>query len=147
MARLLADHFGALDPLLEATDEELQEIKGIGPEVAKSVHRFLPERAQSQVLERLKGAGVKPVHEKRARGPQPLAGEIMVFTGTLEDDAASRGAAARRGSRRHASRASVGKKVTLVVAGPGAGSKLDDAGRLGIPVIDEGAFLKRLNGR
>jgi DNA ligase (NAD+) len=70
----------------------------------------------------------------------------MVFTGSLES--MPRPEAQRRAEQAGATIASgVGKKVTLVVAGPGAGSKLAEAGRLGIPVIDEGAFLKRLDGR
>jgi len=146
VAQLLANHFGAVEPLLEATDEDLQKLKGIGPEVAQSVFDFFHSARNRKVLERLKGAGVKPVHEKRARGPQPFAGEIMVFTGSLES--LPRPEAQRRAKEAGATIATgVGKKVTLVVAGPGAGSKLAEAGRLGIPVIDESAFLKRLDGR
>ncbi|MGH7742858.1 MAG: NAD-dependent DNA ligase LigA, partial [Candidatus Eiseniibacteriota bacterium] len=146
VALLLANHFGGVEPLLETTVEELQKLKGVGPEVAQSVFDFFSSARNRKVLERLKGAGVKPVHEKRARGPQPFAGEIMVFTGTLES--MPRPEAQRRAEEAGATiAAGVGKKVTLVVAGPGAGSKLADAGRLGIPVIDEGAFLKRLDGR
>jgi DNA ligase (NAD+) len=146
VAQLLANHFGGVDPLLETTVEELQRLKGVGPEVAQSVFDFFYSARNRKVLERLKNAGVKPMHEKRARGPQPFAGEIMVFTGTLES--MPRPEAQRRAEAAGATIASgVGKKVTLVVAGPGAGSKLADAGRLGIPVIDENAFLKRLDGR
>jgi len=146
VAQLLANHFGAVEPLLEVSDEDLQKLKGIGPEVARSVFDFFHSARNRRVLERLKSAGVHPAHEKKARGPQPFAGEIMVFTGSLES--MPRPEALRRAEEAGATIASgVGKKVTLVVAGPGAGSKLAEAGRLGIPVIDEGAFLKRLDGR
>jgi DNA ligase (NAD+) len=146
VAQLLANHYGAVEPLLEVTVDDLQKLKGIGPEVAQSVFDFFHSARNARVLERLKGAGVKPVHERKARGPQPFAGEIMVFTGSLES--MPRPEAQRRAEQAGATIASgVGKKVTLVVAGPGAGSKLAEAGRLGIPVIDEGAFLKRLDGR
>ena len=146
VAQLLAHQFGGVEPLLEAGVEDLQKLKGIGPEVAQSVHDFFHSARNRRVLERLRESGVRPVHEKRALGPQPFAGEIMVFTGSLES--MPRPEAQRRAEEAGATIAgSVGKKVTLVVAGPGAGSKLAEAGRLGIPVIDEGAFLKRLDGR
>ena len=143
VARLLADHHGALEPLLDATEEELQQIRGIGPEVAESVRRFFSSARNRKVLERLAKAGVKPKAEMRAKGPQPLAGEVVVFTGGLEG--MSRPEAQRRAEALGARIASgIGKKVTLVVAGPGAGSKLDEARKLGIKVIDESAFLKRI---
>ncbi len=143
VARLLADHFGAIAPLAEANDEELEEIKGIGPEVAASVVRFFSSARNLKVLDRLSKAGVKPVAERKPRGPQPLAGEVMVFTGGLE--AMSRPEAQRKAEAAGATIASaVGRKVTLVVAGPGAGSKLDEAKKLGIAVIDERTFLKRI---
>ncbi len=146
VAQLLANQFGGLDPLFEVEEDELQKIKGIGPEVSRSVYDFFHNAKNQRVLERLKTAGVKPVHVKRARGPQPFAGETMVFTGTL--DTIPRPEAQRRAEEAGATIASsVGKKVTLVVAGPGAGSKLADAGRFGITVIDEKAFLKRLGPR
>jgi DNA ligase (NAD+) len=143
VARLLVDHYGALDPLADAPEEELQSIKGIGPEVAASVRHFFGSTRNRKVLERLFKAGVKPVAEKKAKGPQTLAGETIVFTGTLE--AMSRPEAGRK-AEAHGARVtgSVSRKVTLVVAGPGAGSKLDEAGKLGIPVIDETTFLKRI---
>ena len=145
VARLLADHYRAVEPLVEAGVEPLQEIKGIGPEVATAVHDFFANARTRRVLERLKKAGVRPVHAARARGPQPLAGETLVFTGGLES--MSRPDAQKRAEAAGAEIASgISKKVTLVVAGPGAGSKLDEAGKLGIPVIDEKTFLKRIGG-
>ncbi len=145
VATLLAEHYGALEPLLEAGVEELQEIKGVGPEVATAVHDFFASARNRKVLERLKQAGVKPVHVAKPKGPQPLAGETMVFTGSLES--MSRPEAQKRAEAMGARIAgSVSKKVTLVVAGPGAGSKLDEAKQLGIAVIDERAFLERIGG-
>ena len=77
------------------------------------------------------------------RGPQPLAGEIVVFTGGLES--MSRPEAQRKAEAAGARIASaITKKVTLVVAGPGAGSKLAEAGKLKVKVIDEKQFVKRL---
>lgn len=144
VARLLADHYGELPKLVGADEEELQEIRGIGPEVAASVHRFFAGARNRKVLERLARAGVKPVAEPRASGPRPLAGEVVVFTGGLET--MPRPDAQRLAERLGARVAgSVSRKVTLVVAGPGAGSKLEEARRLGLKVIDEAAF-RRLAG-
>ena len=145
IARLLADHYGGVEPLLEADEEALQQIHGIGPEVAESVRRFFSNPRSRRVLERLKQAGVHPVVEKQPKGPQPLAGEIVVFTGTLER--MTRPEAAKKAEDAGARVASsMGKQVTLVVAGPGAGSKLDAARKRSVPIIDEVAFLKRIGG-
>jgi len=143
VARLLADHFGTLPPMLEATEEDLQKIRGIGPEVADSVRRFFQSPRNRRVLERLEQAGVHPVHAPKRKGPQPLEGQVMVFTGGLERF--SRPEAQRKAESLGATIASgISKKVTLVVAGPGAGSKLDEAHKLKIEVIDEATFLERI---
>jgi DNA ligase (NAD+) len=141
VARLLADHYGKVDPLYEASVEDLQQIHGIGPEVAEAVHGFFSSARNRKVLDRLFAAGVRPVAAPRAAGPQPLAGAVVVFTGTLES--LPRPEAQRRAEAAGARIAGgISKKVTLVVAGPGAGSKLDEARKLGLKVIDEDAFLK-----
>jgi DNA ligase (NAD+) len=143
VARLLADHFGSLAKLREASEGELEEIRGIGPEVAASVHHFFANPRNRKVLDRLLREGVKPVVEARPEGPRALDGEIVLFTGGLETMPRPD---AQRLAERHGARVAgtISKKVTLVVAGPGAGSKLDDARRLGLKVIDERAFLKRV---
>ena len=146
VARLLAEHFGALAPLLEATAEDLQQIHGIGPEVAESVAHFCASRRNRKVIERLLRAGIKPVHEARVKGPQPLAGQVMVFTGGL--GSLTRPEAQKRAEDAGARIASaISKRVTLVVAGPGAGSKLDEARKLKLEIIDEAEFLKRVGGK
>ncbi len=145
VARLLAEHFGALAPLLDATGDDLQQIHGIGPEVAESVAHFFAGKRNRKVIERLLRAGIAPVHEARAKGPQPLAGQVMVFTGGLEG--MTRPEAQKRAEDAGARIASaISKRVTLVVAGPGAGSKLDEARKLKLEVIDEAEFLKRVGG-
>jgi DNA ligase (NAD+) len=143
VARLLADHFKSLAELREASEETLEQIRGIGPEVAASVHHFFANARNRKVLDRLLKAGVKPVIEARPEGPRELDGEVVVFTGGLETMPRPD---AQRLAERHGARiaGTLSKKVTLVVAGPGAGSKLDDARRLGVKVIDEKAFLKRV---
>lgn len=143
VARLLADRYGALSGLMEASAEELQTVHGIGPEVAASVHHFFSNPRNRKVLERLTQAGVRPQAEERVEGPRPLDGQIVVFTGGLES--MPRSDAQRLAERAGARIAgTISRKVTLVVAGPGAGSKLDDAARLGVPVIDEAEFLRRV---
>jgi DNA ligase (NAD+) len=146
VARLLADHFGSLSDLREASPEQLQDIRGIGPEVAESVHHFFANPRNRRVLDRLLKAGVRPVAETRPTGPRALDGEVVVFTGGLETMPRPD---AQRLAERHGARVSgtLSRKVTLVVAGPGAGSKLEEARRLGVKVIDERAFLKRVGER
>jgi len=135
-----------VDRLLDADEAQLQEIPGIGPEVAAAVHRFFANPRTRKVLQRLREAGVRPVAEKKPAGRQPLAGEVVVFTGALET--LSRPEAQRRAEAAGARTATgVSRKVTLVVAGPGAGSKRAEAEKLGIRVIDEAEFLKRIGSR
>jgi DNA ligase (NAD+) len=146
VARLLADHYGGLEPLIEASAEELEGIHGVGPEVASAVHRFFASARVRKVLERLEKSGVRPIAEKKPRGPRTMTGEVVVFTGGLET--MSRPEAQKKAEAAGAKvAAGVTKKVTLVVAGPGAGSKLDEAEKLGIAVIDEKQFLKRIAGQ
>jgi DNA ligase (NAD+) len=143
VAQVLADQFGSVQALLDASEEDLEKIHGIGPEVASAVAHFFHSARNRKVLASLAEAGVKPVAERASRGPQPLAGETVVFTGGLET--LSRPEAQRRAEIAGARIASaISRKVTLVVAGPGAGGKLEEAEKLGIPVIDEAAFLARV---
>jgi len=145
VARLLAEHFGGIAGLADATEAQLQEIHGIGPEVAASVAHFFGSPRNRKVLDRLAQAGVRPQVDERPKGPRPLEGEIMVFTGGLET--MPRPDAQRLAERAGAKIAGgISRKVTLVVAGPGAGSKLEDAQRLGLTVIDEATFLERTKG-
>jgi len=143
----LARHFGDIAPLMNATVEQLVEVADVGPIVAERIHQFFQQSHNRDVIERLTGneIGVHwPAMPPIARVAQaPLAGQTWVLTGTLEqltrDDAKARLQAL--GAK---VAGSVSAKTTLVVAGPGAGSKLDRATELGIPVMDEEAFLKRL---
>jgi DNA ligase (NAD+) len=146
VAKLLADHFGGLEPLIEADEETLLGIHGIGPEMAASVSTFFASARNRKVLARLGKAGVQTMVEKRKKGRQPFAGEVMVFTGSLES--MSRPEAQRRAEDAGARIASgITRKVSLVVGGPGAGTKLDKAKKLGLAVIDEAQFLARLGDK
>jgi DNA ligase (NAD+) len=138
----LARHFGDIEPLLDASIEQLQAVADVGPVVAEHIHQFFAQQHNRAVIERLLAAGVRwPKLEPAVQAP--LTGEVWVLTGTLE--AMPRDQAKARLIALGAKVAgSVSAKTTTVVAGPGAGSKLDRARELGVAVIDEAAFLRRL---
>jgi DNA ligase (NAD+) len=142
-ARDLARHFGALEPLLAASEEDLLAVPDVGPVVASSIARFFAEPHNREVIAQLRAAGVHwtdGAPQRVAAGP--LAGRTFVLTGTLpnwtRDEAKGRIEAA--GGK---VAGSVSAKTDYVVAGEEAGSKLDKARALGIAVIDE-AGLRRL---
>ena len=142
-AKVLAEHFGTLERIMDATPEELTEVRDIGPEVAASIHQFFAERQNRKVIERLLSAGVRPAPVKRVKGP--LDGKKFVLTGGLE--AMTRPEAQRRiealGGRLLGS---VSKETDFVVVGAEAGSKLAKAKALGVRTLDERGFLRLLGG-
>ncbi len=134
MAQVLADHFGSLEKLENASEEELLEVPEVGPETAKEIRAFFRIKDNRQVLRRLLEAGVRPRVERRARGG-PLSGKTFVITGTLSrprEEVARRIEAA---GGRVAS--SVSRNTDFVVVGADPGSKLERARELGIRTIDE----------
>jgi DNA ligase (NAD+) len=142
MARVLAKEFGSLQNLIKADAERLQQIHEVGPQVAESVTRFFKEKKNLAAIERLKKGGVKIREVAKPRvADKKFAGKTFVFTGALEkfsrDEAEQ--LVDERGGR---ASGSVSKKTDYVVAGPGAGSKLDKARELGVTVISEEEFLK-----
>jgi len=145
VARILASQFGSLETLSAATREELVEIHDIGPEIAQSVVHFFAEPRNVDVLDKMKASGVAVQSAPRAVSGQgaPLQGKSFVFTGGLEH--LSRQQAAQRlqvlGGRVNSS---VSKQTAYVVVGTAPGSKLDDAKRLGVAVLDEAEFLELL---
>ncbi len=143
-ARDLARHFGSLEALMGAGEEALQAVSDVGPVVAASIAAFFAEAHNRQVISRLQNAGVSwPEGEPADAGPKPLVGKTLVLTGTLptlkRDDAKARIEAA--GGK---VAGSVSKKTDYVVAGEEAGSKLEKAQELGVPVIDEAELLRLL---
>jgi DNA ligase (NAD+) len=142
VARLLATRFGSMERLQAATQQELAEVHGIGDVIAASVRTFLDESANVAMLKALGELGVD-LTERGAvlDGPKPLAGKTFVLTGTLV--ALTRDAARERietlGGR---VTSSVTRKTDYVVVGEAAGSKADDARRLGVATLDEAAFLE-----
>jgi len=143
-ALALAKHFGDLDSLARASEEELQEVADVGPVVAHFVREFFDARDNLAVVEGLRRAGVSwPDLDPAAAEGQPLKGQTWVLTGTLAT--MSRAEAKERlqalGARVSGS---VSASTDCVVAGPGAGSKLNKAEALGLEVLDEDAFIHLL---
>jgi DNA ligase (NAD+) len=143
-ARDLARHFGRLEPIVSASEEELLQVPDVGPVVAASIARFFAEAHNRQGIDQLRAAGVHWVDAAPVRKPAgPLAGKTFVITGTLptlkRDDAKAMIEAA--GAR---VAGSVSKKTDYVVAGDDAGSKLAKARELGVSIIDEAKLQKLL---
>ena len=143
VADQVASAFGHLDRLEAATVHDLEAVEGLGPVIAASVHGWLRDGGNRDVLARLRSAGLNLEAGGAQQAEQVLAGMSIVVTGTLagmgRDEA--RAAIAALGGR---SPGSVSAKTTAVVAGDGAGSKLARAEELGIPVLDEAAFGRLL---
>ena len=143
-AELLATEFGSMDALMAATAEELERVEEVGPRISQAILEFFAQPVNRELVESLKRAGVEMTAEKKQRTSQ-LAGLAFVLTGTLptmtRDEARQRIEAA--GGK---TVASVSKKTSYVVAGEEAGSKLDKARELNIPVLDEAGLLALLAG-
>jgi DNA ligase (NAD+) len=144
-AELLAEHFGSVDRLMAASEEELRAVPGIGERIAAAVVAYFRRPEARRLIEKLRRAGVRLEEAAAPRPDGPLAGQTVVLTGTLA--AMTRAEAAER-LRALGARVADGvtRKTTLLVAGSGAGSKLEAARRLGVPVIDEQGLLSLLGG-
>ncbi|MGB8536969.1 MAG: NAD-dependent DNA ligase LigA [Acidobacteriaceae bacterium] len=141
-AQLLAESFGSMDALMAASVEELEAVDEVGPRVAQAIQEFFAEEKNCQLVEKLRQAGLTFTAEKKKKSSK-LEGLTFVLTGTMPDltreDAKSRIEAA--GGRVSGS---VSKKTSYVVAGEDAGSKLDKAKELKVPVIEQAALLELL---
>ena len=143
-AKTLARAFRTLEALAAASVEALDDLDEVGPAMAEAVHGWFSEPRNREFLARLAAEGVSP-KEAAPGGKGPLSGAIVVFTGTLptlsRDEAkqAAESAGGRIGS-------GISGTTTLVVAGDSAGSKLAKAKDLGIEVVDEAEFLRRVRG-
>lgn len=146
VARLLARRYGDMARLMAASEDELATINEIGPKIAHSVAAFFRQPRVREIIDRLAGAGVRMTADEAAAPTDgPLAGKTVVVTGTLASFSRSDAeeAIARAGGR---AAGSVSKKTDYVVAGEAAGSKLDKARQLGVPVLDEEQFKRLLAG-
>ncbi|HTA23765.1 MAG TPA: NAD-dependent DNA ligase LigA [Terriglobales bacterium] len=140
-AQFLAEHFGSMDDLMDASEEELQNVDEVGPRIANSIVEFFREPSNRKLIDRLRASGLTFTGKKKERGTK-LAGKTFVLTGTLTrprdvvkkmlEDAGGRVAG------------SVSKKTDYVVAGADAGSKLDKANELGVRVVSEKEMEKLL---
>ena len=144
VAQVLARAFGSIDALAAASEDEIDAVPEIGPEIAASVREWFDEEENVALIERLRAAGVRMADPaRRDTGPKPLEGQTIVLTGGL--DALSREEAAEAAQAAGARVASsVSKKTSFVVAGESPGSKYDRAVELGVELVDEREFLKRL---
>jgi len=145
-ARSLANHFGSIDAIFDATENELSQVDGVGAILAQSLKEWISVDWHQLIIDRWRAAGVA-LQTEGFTGPGSaegiFAGKTVVVTGTLvemtreqaEEEIISRGGKAS---------GSVSKNTSFVVAGPGAGSKLAKAETLGVEVIDEAEFIKRL---
>lgn len=146
-AQALVNALGSLDAIMNARQEELEQIPGIGPVVAASIVDFFAHPENRQLIEKLRAAGVQMnAGPQRERKSDVLAGQTFVLTGTLPSltrEQASALIIAHGGKVTD----SVSKKTNYVVAGVNAGSKLAKAQQLGIPVLDEAALLALIGER
>ena len=145
-AKALAQHFGGLDAIMNASVEQMLQVSDVGPIVAQSLRTFFDQAHNREVVEQLRACGV--IWQEGAPAvltPKPLAGKTFVLTGTLptmsRDEAkdlieAAGGKVA----------GSISKKTTFLVAGAEAGSKLDRARELGVAVLDEAGLKELLDG-
>jgi DNA ligase (NAD+) len=139
-AQLLAARFGSMDRLEKASGGELNEIPGIGPKIAESVARFFQEERNRKTIRHLREVGLDLTEKGVSDTPGPLTGKTLVLTGGLRgltrDEA--KDAVLRLGGR---VTGTVSRKTDYVVVGEDAGSKAEDAKRLGVTMLDEVQFL------
>ena len=142
VARTLADHFGSIDRLRDASAEEIEAVHEIGAAIAQSVHAFLRDENNADVIDKLRAAGLNLEAEQQAAArPKPLDGKTVVITGSLSRWGRQQAQDAVRSAGGKPT-SSVSKKTDLVVAGENAGSKLEKAMELEIEVLDEAGFAR-----
>ncbi len=145
-AKAFAKHFGNIDAIMDAGEEQLQQVPDVGPVVAQSLRAFFDVSYNREVVEQLRACGLTwEEGEGAPQVPQLLAGKTFVLTGTLPTlgrDEAKEMIEAAGGKVT----GSVSKKTDYVVAGAEAGSKLDKARELGVAVLDEGDLKDLLAG-
>jgi DNA ligase (NAD+) len=142
-AQLLAAHFGSMDKLAAASEEELTGVTEVGPKVAEGILEFFSESANRKLIERLRAAGVNMKDERQAPKSAKFAGMTFVFTGTLTKRSREE-AEALVASHGGKAASSVSKKTNYVVVGADPGSKFEKATSLKVPILDEAQFEKLL---
>ncbi len=134
-AQFLAEHFGSLDAIMNASAEELEEVNEVGPRIAESIVEFFADEHNRKLVSDLRKAGLTFAGQKKEKGTK-LAGKTFVLTGTLERHTRDEAKKMIEDAGGRVS-GSVSKKTDYVVAGNDAGSKLDKARELGVSVIGE----------
>ena len=146
VAFLLVDTYGSLDALAATSQEELEQIPGIGPKLAHSVADWFARETNRRVVRKIEQAGVRTEQEQvEAAGPQPLEGLTFVITGTLPTLSREQ---AKALIEAHGGRVtgSVSSRTDYLLAGERAGSKLAKAEKLGVQVLDEAAIRDMIEG-
>ena len=146
VAVLLARRFGTMAALRDAPAEMINAVPGVGPIIAAAVHQFFRTGRNRRLVERLEALGLQMSEPEAADIDGPLAGMTVVLTGTLPTLSRADAAALVERAGGHMA-GSVSRKTSFVVAGSEAGSKLEKAKALGIPVVDEAELLRRIGPR
>ena len=146
VAGILAEHFRSIDRLASATEEELQQLEGIGPETARSIVEYFRRPRHREILEKLRRAGVRMAEEAPAEKPAagPLAGKTFVITGTLPHMTREEATALIEAAGGKVASSVSSKTDYLVVGEAPGGTKYNKARELGIPMIDEAELLRML---
>ncbi|MDD4169864.1 MAG: NAD-dependent DNA ligase LigA [Desulfotomaculaceae bacterium] len=144
-AKILANHYGSLDRLMFASQEELVQIPEIGPKIAASIVDFFDHEQNQAVINKLIKAGVNTYHEKEGQDSKHLHGKIFVLTGTL-DELSRQQARELVESLGGKVTSSVSRNTSYVVAGKNPGSKYDKALAMGVTILGEKEF-KKLTGQ
>jgi DNA ligase (NAD+) len=142
-AEILADGFGSLEVLMDASQEELETTDQVGPVMAESVYRYFHDQRHQAVIKQLLDAGVRPQPPAPKKAAGKLQGKTVVVTGTLKNFTRQQIEQAIRDAGGKVS-SSVSKKTDFVLAGEDPGSKLEKARTLGVEVIDEEKFVKMI---
>jgi DNA ligase (NAD+) len=143
-AELLAEEFGSMEAIVNATAEELERVEEVGPRISHAIVEFFERPANRELIEHLQAAGVEMTAEKKRRTTQ-LEGLTFVLTGTLQHLSRDEAKAMIEAAGGKVS-GSVSKKTSYVVAGEEAGSKLEKAQALKVPVLDEAGLRKLIEG-
>ena len=146
VAEQLAGHFGSLDALEAASEEDVNAVEGIGGVIAHSVHEFFRQPRNRAVLDKLKAAGLRTADERKTVRQTELTGKTIVMTGGLTSMSRDE---AREALKEAGAKVtdSVSKKTDLVIVGENPGSKADKAASLGVTTIDEKELLRLLGRR
>jgi DNA ligase (NAD+) len=145
VAQVLASAFGSIDAIAAASEDQIDDVPGIGPEIAATVREWFDEEENLALIEKLRAAGLRLADEGAPVevGEKPLEGVTLVLTGGLETMSREEATALAEAAGARVT-SSVSKKTSFVVAGDNPGSKYDKAVSLGVEIVDEREFLARL---